>query len=544
LLGSVAGGGDPAAVTAALDERIACVVPFNFGGPQPETRYPLPADAETSFNYAGSGSWESTRNLARSAVDGFLPWVIVGSVAPRHLIHAHEFAWDQERDPVWKRYQKIWGFYDATDRLSFAHGQGTITGKDPPGSHCNNIGAVHRRQIHDAFRKWFRIDVKPDDEYRNRRPREELICLTDEVRQKLQPKPLHEILGAIADEQLAATRAARAVAAPKDRRKLVRESFARHLGNIEPPARVTVQPGSPHVERLGDITVTREILETDPGITVPVMTLSNDGADGRRTPELLAVGVASDGIEKIFERHRNPIAIGLDRNMLIVLIEVRGSGESSPGSDRGQQGAATAHSATQRMLGETTLAGQLRDFRAVWRHIRRHVRDFPNLEVVAIGESGVKPLAIDSPFSYPRRIESRPRECEPTGALLVALLALFEEEDTEILCHGGLVSYRSAVESPFVQIPHECIIPGLLCDVDLPDLIAMLAPRVVQLEKLVDGRGRVVSIPSARAAYAITEQAYTDANAADYLKFSNSSLLDTAEGPKEVEQKETKGTKP
>jgi hypothetical protein len=56
LLGSVAGGGDPAAVTAALDPRINCVVPFNFGGPQPETRYPLPEDAETSFNYAGSGS--------------------------------------------------------------------------------------------------------------------------------------------------------------------------------------------------------------------------------------------------------------------------------------------------------------------------------------------------------------------------------------------------------------------------------------------------------------------------------------------------------
>jgi len=47
------------AVTAALDERIDCAVPFNFGGPQPETRYPLPEDAETWFNYAGGGSWES-----------------------------------------------------------------------------------------------------------------------------------------------------------------------------------------------------------------------------------------------------------------------------------------------------------------------------------------------------------------------------------------------------------------------------------------------------------------------------------------------------
>ena len=70
LLGSVAGGGDPAAVVGALDKRFTCVVPFNFGGPQPETRYPLPADAEATFNYHGSGSWESTRNLRLSGRDG------------------------------------------------------------------------------------------------------------------------------------------------------------------------------------------------------------------------------------------------------------------------------------------------------------------------------------------------------------------------------------------------------------------------------------------------------------------------------------------
>ena len=62
-----------------LDERITAVAPFNFGGPQPETKFPLRKDAKVTFNYAGSGSWESTRNLARSAKDGFLPWVIVGA---------------------------------------------------------------------------------------------------------------------------------------------------------------------------------------------------------------------------------------------------------------------------------------------------------------------------------------------------------------------------------------------------------------------------------------------------------------------------------
>jgi len=70
LLGAVAGGGDPAAVAAALDERIAAAVPFNFGGPQPETRFPLPDDADAAFNYAGGGSWESTRNLRGSAAGG------------------------------------------------------------------------------------------------------------------------------------------------------------------------------------------------------------------------------------------------------------------------------------------------------------------------------------------------------------------------------------------------------------------------------------------------------------------------------------------
>src|SRR5262249_45428438 len=80
LISEPAGGGDVAAVTAALDSRIAGVMVNNFGGPQPETPYPLPADAEESFDYTGTGSWESTRNLRLSAREGFLPWVIVASV--------------------------------------------------------------------------------------------------------------------------------------------------------------------------------------------------------------------------------------------------------------------------------------------------------------------------------------------------------------------------------------------------------------------------------------------------------------------------------
>src|SRR6266567_5943047 len=61
MLGAVAGGGDPAAVTAALDSRIAVVLPFNFGEAGPEEHYaegPRTYDSETAD--PGWGEWEST----------------------------------------------------------------------------------------------------------------------------------------------------------------------------------------------------------------------------------------------------------------------------------------------------------------------------------------------------------------------------------------------------------------------------------------------------------------------------------------------------
>ena len=202
LLGAVAGGGDPAAVTAALDRRIACCVTFNFGGPQPESRFPLPEDAETSFNYLGGSYWDSTRGLRLGGRDDFLPWVIVASIAPRRLIHAHEFSWDQERDPVWKRYQKIWGeFYKARPTTSAPRSaRATSSCRPPEASHCDNIGAFHRRMIHPLFERWFGIKVTEKDEYSAPRKRPELICLTDKAREELKPKSLNELMSALGTE--------------------------------------------------------------------------------------------------------------------------------------------------------------------------------------------------------------------------------------------------------------------------------------------------------------------------------------------------------
>src|SRR5262245_37563177 len=201
LLGAVAGGGDPAGVTAALDPRIACVVPFNFSGWQPESN--APPDPDREFAWFGEGYWETTRGLRGGAAGGFAHYVIVGSIAPRRLIYAHEFKWDPKIDPAWPRLQKIYGFYDAKDRLAFAHGAGSVRGAaGPDNTHCTHIGAVHRKMIYPALKVWF--DMPIPEEYSKRRPSEELVCWTDEATAKLKPKKLHEVLGSLADERIAA----------------------------------------------------------------------------------------------------------------------------------------------------------------------------------------------------------------------------------------------------------------------------------------------------------------------------------------------------
>jgi hypothetical protein len=141
------------------------------------------------------------------------------------------------------------------------------------------------------------------------------------------------------------------------------------------------------------------------------------------------------------------------------------------------------------MLGQTTLGGQVRDLRTVWRHIHKR---YPTRDVtVAVGGSGIEPLAADASFSYPRRVD-RPVECQPEGALLAMLLALYEDEIDSVVCRHGLVSYRSVLDSPFVQVPHACIVPGAIAAGDLPTIVEALHAQDFAADSAIDGRGRLV----------------------------------------------------
>jgi dienelactone hydrolase len=464
LLGSVAGGGDPAAVTAAIDPRITAAVPFNFGGPQPETTFPLPADAEGAFNYAGGGSWESTRNLRLSARDGFLPWVIVGSLAPRGLVYGHEFAWDMDHDPVWRRLETIYAFYGAADRLAWTKGRGSVKGQPPEASHCNNIGPVQRKGIYEAFGRWIGLPG-PENDLQEHRGAADLACLTPGIK----PRLLHEIL--------------------KDRAgTFSREAWSKILGGVDPSGDPKVSALAPL--RAGEVAVERMTLEVDPGILVPALVLVPPHAPGARAPAVVAF--AQGGKGEFLRKRSDEIAALLKGGAIVCLPDLRGTGETRPGSSRGRGSEATDVSASELMLGRTLVGLRVRDLRSTLRYLRSRADVDPGGGIALWGDSFADPNPPDRRFAVPLELDDSPRLAEPMGGLVALLGGLFEDEVRAVHVRGGLANYRSLLESPFVYVPHDAIVPGALEAGDLDGVVATLRPRAVRQEALVDGLNRRV----------------------------------------------------
>jgi dienelactone hydrolase len=451
-------------------------VPFNFGGPQPETRLPLPEDAADAFRYAGSGGWESTRNLARSASDGFLPWVIVGAIAPRPLVYAHEFAWDQQRDPVWARLQRIYAWHDASEQLASTHGRGSVRGQPPESTHCTHIGPEHRVAIHEAFGRWFAIDVQPDDEYSARLPASDLHCWTSEAASELQPRTLGDLLPGLARERQERSWAAIDRLPRDERRELAREAWRRVLGKVEPSSGSDSDEPAPsawprieprEVTMLASARAERTMLEVEPGIHVPVVLLLPESVESTRRPVVL--GLAQAGKDAFLQQRSAEICALLTDGVAVCLPDVRGTGESSFGEGRGRGSAATAHSSSEAMLGGTLVGARLRDARGVLRWLRTR-DDLDRSRIGVWGDSFTSSLASDMSLHVPRDDDAAlPQGPEPLGGLLALLTALFEDDVDAVWIGGGVSEFRTALEHHLALISHDAVVPGIVAIGDVPE---------------------------------------------------------------------------
>ncbi len=505
ILGAVAGGGDPAAVTAALDARIACCVPFNFGGPQPESRYPLPDDAAQTFNLLGGSYWDSTRGLRQSGRDGFLHWLIVASTAPRRLIHAHEFAWDEPRDPAWQRYQKIWGeFYDKQDRVGAVHGFGTVKLRPPDASHCTNIGQYHRRNIHPRFAHWFGIQVDASSEYSRPLPESELRCFTDEVRGELRPKSLNALMTELGEERVENFRKSLASLSPKERQERMRKQWSALLGPIKPALAPEVSKASRDAES-GSPTVERIVLEVEPGVSIPLLLLTPDEAVVRPRP--VVVALSQEGKAGFLEHRGEEIAKLLKAGVAVALPEVRGTGEARVGESRGATSRATNLSVNIQLFGETLLGQRLRDLRGVLQHLGERP-EFSGQKMMLWADCFTPVNPADTDFKLPRGIDGWPPGPEPAAGMLALLAALYDDDIHAVYIAGGLNNQRDILSHFAVLAPHDALAPGALTAGDLTDLAGTLSPRPLRLEALVDHLNRKVAAAEIEREYGPTKQAY------------------------------------
>jgi cephalosporin-C deacetylase-like acetyl esterase len=493
MLGAVAGGGDPAAVTAALDHRIAAVLPFNFGEAGPEEHYtmgPRPYDNETAN--PGWGEWESTRCLRDSIAGQFFPWMICAAAAPRPFVFSFELSWPNgvEQEPIWKRYKKVFELYGKPDHLAEIDGFGSFPG---PGE-VEDVGVNHRKKIYPILHRWLDVPI-PAEEYHNVRPDADFMSLTPEAAAERKPKTASEIALDIAKSRLSAAREKRAKLSVAERLASLRASLKTKLGDIEPDksasgAVLWTKPST-------SFTAEGIALETQPGMTVPVLLLKPRAAGAQRAPVVL--GFAQNGKEAFLSDRAAEVAALLKKGVALCLVDVRGSGESASITPPGPT--LTSLSATELMLGNTALGGRLKDARTVVHYLSSR-SDLDAKRLAVWGDSFAEVNSEE--FLLDQSLKQQPgpqliHEAEPMGSFLAVLTALYEDNVRAVAARGGLVSYLSVLEDRFCYVPEDIIVPGILETADIPDLIAAIAPRAELIDSAVDGRDRPLSASEMQA---------------------------------------------
>ena len=494
MLGSVAGGGDPAALAANLDPRIAAVIPFNFGEAGPEEHYtsgPREYDFETAD--PGGAFWETTRNMAHSVSGQFFPWFVCAAGAPRPFIYSFEIGWPEtvEEEPAWARYKKVFDLYGQRDHLAEVHGVGPFPG---PGE-CTHVSSFLRNRIDPILNRWLQIPI-PETEYHHELHESELMCLTPAAAVEHQPEPVSSVVRDLAVKRLAASRSKREGLTADEHKKILREQLKEKLGDIEPST-------SPVVKDLWNrqysgFKMEAITIQTEPGITLPVFMLMPETGTSRHS---VVIALAQGGKENFLLSRPNEIASLLNAGVAVCLPDVRGMGELTGQQNRGPGGMSL--SANELVLGNTLTGARLKDTRTIIHWLAGRSDIDPN-RIALWGDSFSEPNAPDFQFDQSPGQQTGPvtqRQAEPLGPFLAILAALYEDDVTAVGVNGGLVSFLSVLEDRFCHIPQDVIVPGILELTDLGEMVASIAPRPVLLQNLVSGVNKKVDTSSVEKEY-------------------------------------------
>lgn len=335
----------------------------------------------------------------------------------------------------------------------------------------------------------------------------------------LKGKPLYQLASELGAERAASARKRLAGLPAEQRREQLGKEWARLFGPVAPEKTAAVHVGS---RDLDGVTVERITLTPEPGITVPLVLLVPAHAKGTRLPTVVAV--AQEGKQGFLKQRADAIAALLRGGVAVCLPDLRGTGETRPAGDsRGRTSASTSLSASEFMLGRTLLGGRVRDLRAVLRLLRREdsgpklACEIDPARIALWGDSFAPVNPAGERLEAPLDSDRLPKQAEPMGGLVALFGALYEPGVRAVYARGGLSGYAALLESQFLWVPHDALVPGALTAGDLPDVAAALAPRSVRLEGLVDGLNRPVGAPALAKVYEPASAAYRAARAGERL---------------------------
>jgi dienelactone hydrolase len=520
LIGAVAGGGEVAAVAAALDPRITAVVPYNYDQ----------GHARVHGDSAGQ--------IAKQ----FSPWLVAASVAPRKFVRAFEFAWEGAEEPdlmnLWvdgmSRSEKVWSFYNASDSLAGVQGFGLIRIANERRSPCHSIGPEHREELYPLLERWFGIpwpsakdrailpssqlstnvdrEASRRQEAQRLRPHSDLLSIPPALSAQLSRKKMHQIAFEMGQDLLRSARARRQSLGAKEREGKLRDELRPVLGDIEPTASARAET---HWKRaLAGAHAEAVSLEIEEGIRVPLLLLLPE-----RQAAGVVVGVAQDAKERFLTGRAKDLETLLRSGFAVCLPDLRGTGETASG-----EGEDSDSGLAQREfdLSRSLLGSRLKDLRTVLAYLRGR----PDLERKGIaiwGESFAPPnpsnLYLDE-LEYEAGPQIQ-RSADPLGAHLALLAGLYESDVRAIAARGGLAGYLSVLADAFTYTPMHVIVRGILKTGDVPDIAGVLAPRPVALADFVDGRNIRVPAPELEETFKPARTAYQEARAAEQLTLSS-----------------------